>query len=242
MAAAARPDSTDRGATPITAAGRPKLVAAVFLVLAVLGLLARPAAGAAAQHATTDVFRIADVFAHVFGGAPAPEPVGSSTLVRTDRGVSVSFETTALTPGHVVTLWWVVFNDPDSCRAGIPNVSSCGPADAHAGRGGVSPNHAAGRIVDDDGTVAIGAHLRVGDTSRALAGPGLVNPRGAEVILVIKSHGPKIARLVSDQLHTFAGGCADQSDAPPSTPPDLLGRPGPNDCAEIQISVHRPAS
>jgi hypothetical protein len=102
--------------------------------------------------------------------------------------------------------------------------------------------HAAGGIVDEDGTVEFGAHARVGDTSRALTGPGLVDPRGAEVILVIKSHGPKIPHLVSDQMHTFAGGCADQSDAPPGTPPELLGEPGPNDCAELQVSVHSPTS
>lgn len=101
--------------------------------------------------------------------------------------------------------------------------------------------HAAGRVVDEDGTVDYGAHARVGDTSRALAGPGVVNPRGAEVILVVKSHGPKLPHLVSDQLRTFAGGCADQTDAPAGAPPELVGESGPNDCAEIQFSVHSPA-
>jgi hypothetical protein len=227
-------------AVNIRAGFRATLIA-VVLILSLLGVLAAPAAGAApAEESTGHVFRLADVLAHVFGGAPPPEPVGSSKLVRTDNGMSADLETTGLTPGHVVTLWWVVFNDPDGCQAGIPGFSSCGRDDALAGRGGVSPNHAAGAIVDEDGTVGFGAHLRVGDDSRALAGPGLVAPRGAEVILVLKTHGPKIPGLVSDQLHTFAGGCADQSDAPPSTPPELLGTPGPNDCAEIQVSVHSP--
>lgn len=170
---------------------------------------------------------------------PQPSVVGSSTLVRTDSGLSATLKTTGLRPGHVVTLWWVVFNDPNRCEAGIPGMSRCGPDDAHAGRGGVSPIHAAGRIVDEDGTADYGAHTRIGETSRALAGPGLVNPRGAEVILVLKSHGPKLPHLVSDQLRTFAGGCADQSDAPRGAPPELVGEPGPNDCAEIQFSVHR---
>lgn len=223
----------------VRARSRASLTAAV-LMLSLLGVLAAPAAGAPAEETTRDVFRIADVLAHAFGGGPPPEPVGSSTLVRTDRGVSAALATTGLTPGHVVTLWWVVFNDPDGCQAGIPGLSRCGPDDVHAGRGGPSPNHAAGRIVDEDGTAGFGAHLRVGDTSRALAGPGLVAPRGAEVILIVKTHGPKIPGLVADQLRTFAGGCADQSDAPPGTPPELLGTPGPNDCAEILLSVHTP--
>ncbi|MGH9243307.1 MAG: hypothetical protein ACRD29_03125 [Acidimicrobiales bacterium] len=228
---------TDRRRPTVTTASRARLGVGVLLALALVGVLATTAAGAPVGQTRRDVFRIADLF-----GPPPPEAVGSSTLVRTDRGVSTTLETTGLTAGHVVTLWWVVFNDPDGCQAGIPNVSRCGHDDALAGRGGVSPNHAAGRIVDEDGTARFGAHLRVGDTSGALAGPGLLNPRDAEVIPVLKTHGPKIAHLVSDQLHTFAGGCADQSDAPPATPPERLGRPGPNDCAEIHVSVHAPAS
>jgi hypothetical protein len=228
--------STEQRAATVRAGCRAWLATTALLILGALGLIAAPAAAAPAEQTARPVFRIADLLS---GGRPTP--VGSSTLVRTDRGVSATLETTALTPGHVVTLWWVVFNDPEGCEAGIPSVSRCGPDDAHAGRGGVSPNHAAGQIVDEDGAAGFGAHLRVGDTSRALAGPGLVAPRDAEAILIVKSHGPRIPHLVSDQLHTFAGGCADQSDAPPGTPPELLGTPGPNDCAEIQLSVHSPS-
>lgn len=217
-----------------------------LVILGALGALATPAAGAPAEQTTRDVFRVPELFAHVFGGAPPPEPVGSSTLVRNDRGVSAALKTTGLTPGHVVTLWAVVFNHPDGCEAGIPGVAQCGPSDAQAGRGGASPNHLAGGIVENDGTAGFGGHLREGDTSHALGDPdhalGLVEPREAEVILVLKDHGPKIPRLLSDQLHTFAGGCSDQSGAPPGTPPEQLGRPGPNECAEIQISVHSPSA
>jgi hypothetical protein len=208
-----------------------------------VGVLTLPAAAASApaEETARDVFRLPDLLAHAFGGAPPPEPVGSSRMVRTDRGVSATLETSGLTPGHVVTLWAVVFNDPSGCKAGIPGFSSCGRGDARAGRGGASPNHAAGAIVDEEGTASFGAHLRKGDTSRALAGPGLTAPRGAEVVLVLKTHGPKIAHMVSEQLHTFAGGCKDQRDAPPGTPPELLGEPGPNECAEIQLSAHGPS-
>jgi hypothetical protein len=202
-------------------------------LLAVATLLPVVSADATAEQTTRPVFRLADVLS----GAP-PSPVGTSTLVRTDNGVSATLGTTALNPGDAVTLWWVVFNDPDSCQAGIPGASSCGPADAMHGRGGVSVLRATGRIVDQAGTADYGAHLRVGDTSRALIGDGLTDVRGAEVILVLKTHGPKLPGLVSEQLHTFAGGCADQSDAPPGTPAHLVGTPGPNTCAEVQVSVH----
>lgn len=214
---------------------RARLSAMALLTAMTLALaMATPAASTSAKHSTSPVFRIADVL----GGTP--EPVGSSTLVRNANGVSARLGTTALTPGDVVTLWWVVFNDPDGCQAGIPNVSSCGPVDAQLGRGGASVLRATGRIVDEDGTASYGAHLSAGDTSGALAGAGLHNTRGAEVILVLKTHGPKIPGLVSEQLHTFAGGCANQSDAPPGAPPHLVGTPGSNECAEIQVSAHGP--
>lgn len=55
-----------------------------------------------------------------------------------------------------------------------------------------------------------GRHLgRLGGTR-----PG--RPEGAEVILRPQDPWSEIPRLASEQLHTFAGGCADQSDAPGS--------------------------
>ena len=99
-------------------AGLRTSLTAVALILSLLGVLAAPAAGAApAEKSTGHVFRVADVLAHVFGGGPPPEPVGSSKLVRTDNGLSADLKTTGLTPGHVVTLWWVVFNYPDGPAA-----------------------------------------------------------------------------------------------------------------------------
>lgn len=226
---------------------RATLGAVVLLVVITLAAVTSPAAGDPSTTSTRPVFRIADVFS-----GQQPTPVGSSTVVRTDRGASLTLETTALAAGDVVTLWWVVFNHPDNhpdhpdhpegCQAGIPGVSSCGHPDAMAGRGGFSAVHGAGRIVEENGTAQYGTHLRVGDSSRALVGPGLLDARGAEIILVVKTHGPKIPRLASQQLRTFAGGCADQSDAPPGSRPDLIGEAGPNDCEEIQVSVHRPGS
>lgn len=36
---------------------------------------------------------------------------------------------------------------------------------------------------------------------------GLTNPEGAEIHLVLRSHGPRIPGLVEEQRSTFAGGC-----------------------------------
>lgn len=200
--------------------------------VALAGLVS-PAAAAPTSNSEAPVFRVADLT------AGTPVPVGESSLVATSNGLSARLATSSLEAGDVVTMWWVIFNDPAECKAGMGVLSRCGHADQLAGRGGVSVVHAAGRIVDDDSTASYGAHLRVGDTSRALKGDGLTNLAGAEVILVLKTHGPKIPGGVADQLRTFAGGCHDQSDVPDGAPEALIGSPGPNDCGEVQVSVHR---
>lgn len=202
------------------AAIRNKLGILALVIVTAFGVVAAPA-GAAADHSTRPVIGLAD-----FG------VVGSSSLVRTDRGVSVTLETTALTPGDVVTMWWVVFNNPGACTSGITGLSMCGPLDEQNAAAQPSILPAAGRIVDDGGTAEYGAHMKVGDTSGALLGSGLLDAHQAEVILVLRSHGPKIPELVSEMLRTFGAGC---KNAPPGT-----GTPGPNDCGEVQVSVHTP--
>lgn len=212
-----------------------RLMMALVAVFALSAAASTPVHAASAEHSDSAVLTI-----------PPPAPpsvVGSSSLVRTDNGVSLRVHTSGLEPGDAVTLWFVVANDPDSCEEGFPGLSQCGPADHVAGRGQMSVLHGAGRIVDKDGTASYGAHLRVGDTSRALyeGEPGLLDSRGAEVIAVLKTHGPATPGLVPDQLRTFAGGCEDQSTPPGLTPRSgMLGKPGDNSCAEIQFSVHAP--
>ena len=98
----------------------------------------------------------------------------------------------------------------------------------------VSVGYAAGHVVDHNGKGNFAARLSVGDTSGfgggtdALPPPpfgsGLLNPHGAEVHLVIRTHGAPIPGLVSDQIHTFEGGCAI------------------NACDDRQFSVHMPPS
>lgn len=241
---------------------RPGLLRAlIVLVVAALWGLATttvPAAGhsadRSADRSTEPVHSIPDYISAVMAGEDPPAPVGSSRLTRTDNGLSVQLATSELRPDDVITLWWVVANNPDQCEAGIPGLSQCGPMDHLAGRGDFAVHHATGRIVEEDGTARFGAHLRVGDDSRALfdGEPGLTDPRDAEVLLVVKTHGQRIPELTSEMLRTFIGGC--EIDQPVEdeleklaehgvTPrPEVFGEEGPNtDCAEVQVSVHSPA-
>jgi hypothetical protein len=148
----------------------------LLIPLAIVGLLAAiplSRAGAATQ-TTSDVTLISDPLA----------VVGTSTLTRTDSGISFSLKTTGLEPGHAVTIWWMVVN-PD---------------------GGVAVLYAAGHVIDEDGTAEFGGYLQVGDSDGALSmgtDTSLEDALEATVYLVVRDHGPANPRTVTAQIHTF---------------------------------------
>jgi hypothetical protein len=108
--------------------------------------------------------------------------VGSSTLTRTGSGIAFSLSTSGLQAGHAVTVWWMVFN-PD---------------------GPVSVQYAAGHVIDEGGAAEFGGHLSVGDTDGVInGGPGLLDATGANVVLVVRDHGPADPGRVDQQVHTF---------------------------------------
>jgi hypothetical protein len=112
----------------------------------------------------------------------AGKQVGTSTLTRTDSGVAFSLSTTGLEAGHAVTVWWMVFN-PD---------------------GSLSVQYAAGHVIDQGGIAEFGARLSVGDTDGVINnGPGLLDAQAANVVLVVRDHGPADPGMVDEQIHTF---------------------------------------
>ena len=125
--------------------------------------------------------------------------VGSSTLNRTgtDSGIAFSLQTTGLQAGHAVTIWWMLFN-PDKS---------------------VSVQYAAGHVIDEGGAAEFGGDLQVGDTRGVVnGGPGLLDAQGADVVLVVRDHGPKDPDRVEEQTHTI-GAC------------------NPT-CTDLQLSMH----
>lgn len=165
-------------------------------------------------------------------------------LVRMHHGLSMTINTTGLEPGHVYTIWWVIFNHPENCSDGV-----CGPNDVFLmddGRfiltddGLRQPNmagreltqasslRATGNIGYEDGTSVFRAHLPIGDTTDDMDfGPALLDSMGSEVHLIIRSHGPIIPELLNEQLMTAWGGCPDPYDRSP--------------CQDVQIAIF-PAS
>lgn len=169
---------------------------AVLAMLAAVLVGATLIAGPAARD-TVGVFRFSDGTA--VGGA-------ASTLARTDAGVSMTLRTSDLDPGAAYTVWWVIFNNPENCSAPGCSLDDLeDPALQAAVNSAVG--FAAGHIVSRDGTGNFGGHVSVGDSTGFFLGTGLWNPRGAEVHLVVRSHGQPIPGRVKEQIATFDGGC-----------------------------------
>lgn len=141
----------------------------------------------------------------------------------------------------VVTLWWVIFNYPENCSD-----NSCGANDMEEAPNAsddkkvhASVVYGTGQITDEEGKVMLVSSLYPSDvdfgnsgakafrTERLLKpfGKGLLNPKGAHIHLVMRSHGQVIDEHVNEQLTTLSNaGCQSQG--------------GPNECKYIYGAVH----
>jgi hypothetical protein len=198
-----------------------RTLAALIAAAALLFSALSPVAAAAPE--SGPVYRFAD--GSVVAGA-------SAALSRHTSSVSFRLNTSDLPPNTVDTLWMVVFNAPENCSHGVAPFR-CGEGDllAFGGDGSAQDSvlWAAGRIVGPNGSANYAGSVKVGDTSGALWGPGLINPSGADIHLIVHSHGAPIQGLISEMLKTFGAGC---SNVPPGT-----GTPGPNICWDPQFAV-----
>jgi hypothetical protein len=161
-------------------------------------------------------------------------PGASSQLVRTNKGISMSLRTNGLPAGDAVTVWWVIFNNPDACTTGEGGFR-CGEGDLFNPAVEASVQNAGGHVVGN-GRYAVGSYLSEGDTSGcALAAfdllcTGLIDASVADVHLVVRSHGPALPAFLPDQFKSFGGACGNE--------PEELGGGGPNTCEDLQFAVH----
>ena len=194
---------------------RKRMVIVLSLVTLIFGGLSVATASGPAQRYTTVVEDITDL------DNITPIPGSSARLVTNDHGATLQVNTSGLTPGHAVTVWWVVFNYPENCTGG-----ECGLDDAFPPPGntdaGASVSFAAGHVIGEDGQGNYGAHIAVGGD----AAPwefGLLHPRTAEYHFVLRDHGPALPGLVHEQISTATAGC---NNFPPFT--------GEYTCVDVQ--------
>ena len=114
--------------------------------------------------------------------------VGSSTLVRTDNGVTVHLTASGLAPGAYT--FWMKVEAPD---------------------GSTVSGRLAGHVVGQDGNVNFAAHVSVGEVLSGNpdfpSGP-LQDPLHSKITLVVRSHGPADPGRIYEQTHTFEAGVA----------------------------------
>lgn len=209
---------------------------AVAGAAAVLTTLSGSPAGATTAPAATrsDVFFFAD-----------PEtPVGWSSLQRTDDGVLATFAASEIPAGHAVTLWWVVFNDPQNCSApgcGEDDIFVDGDLAAGLNAEGIAAanivaGYGAGTVASPDGEIILSAGLAVDETGpETILGEGALvkDAAGAEIHLVARSHGPAIDGMTDVQTTSYGGGCETNL-----LPPEAADAEG--ECVDLLFSVHQP--
>jgi len=171
------------------------------------------------------------------------DPAGTSRIVRTDKGISGNISVhlendTGSAHGLAITLWLVIFNDPDECEFGPGN---CG-SDADFGNPDIKLDvvYGGGNVVGASERATIGFHYKAGNNAGSIADIfglptdngdsfGLIYPRSAEVHYVIRLHGPKDPAAMPEQIHSYGGGCT----TGPLPPP--LGWPFPLDSGDLHL-------
>lgn len=155
--------------------------------------------------------------------------------MRTRDGVSMNIDTTDL-PVGAYTIWFVIFNDPSQCTDGECGENDVLPVPGNTAAG-VSPVWATGGIVGPDRMGHFSANLGLGEEGAPgdiLWGPGLTDPMGAEIHLIVRYHGPTYwadPLMMAQQIMTVGGRC---------TPATLGTDEGGFECYEPQATIHMP--
>lgn len=208
------------------------LVTAAFMLVAVAFASEPAAAGGPPDQVTAPIVHLPPGLA----GAPVLVDGATARLQRLESGLATRTDTRELTPGHVVTLWWVVFNNPDECAT-----SPCGLGDLFVEAVEAACLAADGAVVTGTGTAAFSDRLGIGEDRDSClphfggVDHGLISPQGAEVHLMVHDHGPVQPGLVPTMRSTFDGGCDFEDPYPLGTfgvPPVEAGQ-----CATIQAAL-----
>ena len=176
---------------------KPRSIAALLAGVLALGLSA--AAEASQSH-------LQAVNLQAFGD-PSTELAGAATLMRTRHEVQARVHASGLDPEAAYTIWWVIFNNPQAC-ATVP----CGSADLRNPAVGGANFYATGFLTGTDGTANVEAGLEAGRLPDGVEsmdfGTGIRpqlrrgNGLGAEIHLIMRTHGPLALGWVAEQIST----------------------------------------
>jgi hypothetical protein len=139
---------------------------------------------------------------------------GATILVRDFHNgvIHATVSTAALTPNWAYSIWWAVFNHPRFCT--IPH--QCAVADLEINGGDprvkASVFWGGGLIADASGVANTSLQLVTGRTDRELFANsknyGLMNFAGAEIHLVLRSHGSAgVWGTIAQQVGTAGEAC-----------------------------------
>ena len=142
-------------------------------------------------------------------------PAAGASLSRNNNGVLGSVSTSSLAPGHVITFWWVIYNNPEHCAA-----PTCAPPDLNNPAVNGSLQFGGGTIADAGGRASFTGYLAKGDNSGFYLNPmfpnmpnpspGIADLKKSQIHIAVRSHGFPNAdsAILQQQLTTFPGGCA----------------------------------
>lgn len=210
-------------------AGPAKMIAALTLTLApILALILAPANTALADAITKPM-------SWTPGSGMAPGPIDGTSVIleRGSFGVGMAIKSSGLTPGDVVTVWWVAIQNPHICAA-----TPCTPVGTMTENSGSDSvvSLAASGVVAEDGTISLAGFLPKGEVEGNFFDTTFHSPEEAEFHLPIHNHGPLDPEIAEEMLTRFRAGCSDES-LPEYYPQTALsdGAVGSFDCKTVQV-------
>jgi hypothetical protein len=162
----------------------------------------------------------------------APAPGDRSVLRRFKDFVELKVSTSGLDPAMPYTVWAAVFNNPQYCAT-----QPCSPADLPF-MPGHNPNvraslvNVTGGAADASGNGEFvgrlhNTHSGIAGAAALLFGPGLLDTRRADFLIVVRRHGDPATpstdlATLFQSISSYTGGCAAD----------------PSDCDDQQASIH----
>jgi hypothetical protein len=139
-----------------------------------------------------------------------PVPGSSAELDRRYDRHLVDVDATQLPSGHIVSLFYIVFNDPQNCTHPIPGLSQCSQPDSTNPATDASLLWADWDQVGSDhqgnynATIGLGT---AGAPGEILFGRGLVDLKHSEVHYLVRDKGVPVPGQDTAQKKTFFGAC-----------------------------------